>query len=221
MLQGYFRTGPGEYGEGDVFLGVRMPDVRAVAKAHRDLPLPALASLLRSKHHEDRLLAVVVLADRAARAEPAERDRLARFYLRHLDRVNNWDLVDSSAPQVLGPYFLKRSRAPPPQRPAAGEAVQRRVAILTTQHFLRKGEVAETLRLAKVLLHDKHDLIHKAVGWMLREAGQREPAALRQFLQAHAHEMPRTMLRYSLERLPAAERARWMGRNDRRPVPRT
>jgi 3-methyladenine DNA glycosylase AlkD len=206
----FFRTGPGAYGEGDVFLGVTMPQVRAVARAHRDLPLAALAGLLASKLHEERMLAVVVLADRAARAEPSEADALARFYVKHLDGINNWDLVDVSAPHVLGPYFLDRSRAPLHRLARSPSVWRRRVAILTTQHFIRQGEVAETMRIARLLLRDEHDLIHKAVGWMLREAGKRDPAALDRFLATHAARMPRTMLRYAIERLPAEQRERWM-----------
>lgn len=209
---GYFRTGPGEYGDGDRFIGVSMPDIRRVAREHRAMRLAEIAKLLASPIHEDRLLATVLLADRAAKAEPNERDEVARFYLAHLDRVNNWDLVDTSAPYVLGPYFEARSRRPLHRLARSRSVWRRRVAIVTTQHFIRKGEFGETLALARLLLHDDHDLIHKAVGWMLREVGKKDAGVLEAFLDEHAAVMPRTMLRYAIERLAEGKRKHLLAR---------
>ncbi|HLE95887.1 MAG TPA: DNA alkylation repair protein [Candidatus Thermoplasmatota archaeon] len=210
----YFRTGPGEYGEGDVFIGVAVPAIRRLTRASRDLAIGDVARLLSSKVHEDRLLAVLILVDRARASRGARAAEVARFYMQHLDRVNNWDLVDSSAPQILGPYLETRplaARRTLLDRLARSRSVwRRRVAMLTTQHFIRRGETRDALRLARALLADDHDLIHKAAGWMLREVGDRDPAALRGFLARHAGAMPRTMLRYAVEKIPVAERRRWM-----------
>lgn len=205
----FFKTGRGEYGEGDVFIGVSVPDQRRVARRHRDLPLPSIARLLASKVHEDRLLAAILLADRARRKD-APTVALGRFYLDHLDRFNNWDIIDSSAPYVLGPYFRHRNRTALDKLAASPSVWHRRVAVLTAGAYISEGEFDDTLRLAKKLLQDPHDLIHKATGWMLREVGKRDSAALRGFLDDHAHEMPRTMLRYAIEKLSAADRSRYL-----------
>ena len=205
----FFKTEPGSYGHGDVFIGVSVPDQRRVARAHRDLPLESIAQLLASPIHEDRLLAAILLADRASRRD-ADIGRLGRFYLAHIDRFNNWDIIDSSAPYVLGRYFERRSRAPLRQLATSPSLWRRRIAVLTTGWFIRRGECRETLRLARRLLADRADLIHKAVGWMLREVGKRDADALRRFLDAHASRMPRTMLRYAIERIPQHERSRYL-----------
>ena len=210
----FFKTGPGEYGQGDVFIGVSVPDQRRVARSYRDLPLPSIARLLASGVHEDRLLAAILLADRARRKD-APTIALGRFYLDHLDRFNNWDIVDTSAPPVLGPYFRNRSRRALDRLAASPNVWHRRVAVLTAGAYIREGRFDDTLRLAKHLLQDPHDLIHKATGWMLREVGKRDRAALRRFLDDHAPEMPRTMLRYAIEKLPAAERGRYLAARER------
>jgi 3-methyladenine DNA glycosylase AlkD len=208
----FFRTGPGEYGHGDRFLGVRVPVVRREARALRELGLATLEQLLGSEWHEVRLLAVILLGHRYARVS-AERDAIYSMYLRlAASRVNNWDLVDSSAPHVVGRHLFERSRAPLFRLARSKSLWERRIAIIATQWFIRKGDVADTFRLAEVLLGDEHDLIHKAVGWMLREAGQRDLEALYRFLEQHAGDMPRTMLRYALEKVPARRRALYMQR---------
>lgn len=181
-----------------------------MARRHRDAPLGELERLLRSDVHERRFVALAILCLRYERAGAGERERFARFYLDHRDRVDNWDLIDTTAPKLLADRVRGGDRGFLDELVASGSVWDRRIAILATFTLIRDGEPDETLRLAERLLGDEHDLIHKAVGWMLREVGKRDEAALRGFLDAHAAEMPRTMLRYSLERLPAEARARYM-----------
>ena len=206
----YLGAVPGGYGEGDVLLGMPVPAQRRVARAHREAPLAEVERLLRSDVHEHRFVALAILCLRFQRADAGERERLARFYIDHRDRVDNWDLVDASAPKLLAERVRGGDRGFLDELVASESVWDRRIAILATFPLIRDGEPDETLRLAERLLGDEHDLIHKAVGWMLREAGKRDEAALRGFLDAHAAAMPRTMLRYSLERLPADVRARYM-----------
>lgn len=210
-LAQFFQTQPGGYGEGDEFLGLTMPQVRDVGKTRRGLAFGELDKLLQSPYHEDRMLAVVVLSDRAKRAKtPDERESLAKYYLSRLDRINQWDLIDVSAPHVLGPYFAERSRAPLFKLARSPNVWRRRVGVLTTFFFIRDGEYADSIRLAAALLEDEHDLMHKAVGWMLREVGNRDPGVLAAFLDEHAPRMPRTMLRYAIEKLPDAKRRSYL-----------
>jgi 3-methyladenine DNA glycosylase AlkD len=210
FVQGYFRTGPGEYGEGDRFLGIRVPTLRRLAREHRGLPLADAAELLRSPWHEARLLALLILADGYGRADEAGREAIYRLYLENTRLINNWDLVDSSAPQVVGAHLEGRDQAPLEALARSELLWERRIAIIATQHFIRKGDFATTLRIAEILVHDPHDLIHKAVGWMLREVGNRDRAAEEQFLRRHCRTMPRTMLRYAIERFPPELRERYM-----------
>ena len=214
FLQGYFKTGPGEYGEGDQFLGIRVPVVRRLAKELRDLPLDQIEALLHDRWHEARLLALVMLGDAYERASPAERKAIFDLYLRNTQWINNWDLVDSSAGRVVGAHLANRPRKLLARLARSSNLWERRIAIIATQHFIRNGEFDDTIRLAEVLLHDSHDLIHKAVGWMLREVGNRDRATLEAFLDTHAREMPRTMLRYAIEKLPPADRRRFMKKAD-------
>ena len=206
----YFKTGPGEYGAGDRFLGIRVPDQRRVARRHRALPLADVERLLASPAHEHRLVALLILTLRYERAGEAERDEIVRLYLDRRAAVNNWDLVDLSAPKLLGAHLLGRPRHLLYQLAAAESVWDRRIAVLATLAFIRRGVFADTLALAERLLGDRHDLIHKAVGWMLREVGTRDAATLARFLGRHAPAMPRTMLRYAVERLPAEQRAAFM-----------
>jgi 3-methyladenine DNA glycosylase AlkD len=210
FLQRFFKTGPGQYGEGDRFLGVRVPDVRRVARAARGLPLGEIERLLEDEWHEVRLLAVILYADAYKRGSARERTAIFRSYLRHARRINNWDLVDVSAGHVVGAHLLTRPRKRLDTLARSRNLWERRIAIIATQAFIRNGEFDDTLRIARVLLRDPHDLIHKSVGWMLREVGNRDRATLEAFLRQHAHDMPRTMLRYAIERLPVAERRRFM-----------
>lgn len=206
QLQRYFKTGPGEYGDGDVFLGVRVPAVRAIVKRFHGLPFDEIDALLDSPVHEHRLAGLLLLVA-VARREP---DAVAVRYLAavHRGRVNNWDLVDLSAPEALGDVLVDGDRSVLDELAASPVLWERRVAVLATFAFLRRRDASTTLRLAERLLGDREDLIHKAVGWMLREVGKRvSRSALTGFLDAHAARMPRTMLSYATEHLEPAERA--------------
>jgi 3-methyladenine DNA glycosylase AlkD len=221
FLQGFFKTGPGQYGEGDRFLGIRVPATRKVAREFRDLPLDDVVALMYEPWHEMRLLAVILLGDAYQRGSASEQATIYRAYLDNAHRVNNWDLVDISAPQIVGAHLLTRSRRPLYTLARSKNLWERRIAIVSTQWLIREGDLDDALKLATVLLDDAHDLIHKAVGWTLRVAGDRDRSRLDAFLDAHAHEMPRTMLRYSIEKLPPSRRKRYMdARLVARPSPR-
>lgn len=220
FLQRFFKTGPGEYGEGDVFIGVRVPQTRAVAKRFAGLPLTEVRTLLDSPVHEHRLAGLIIVNAAFARAsgarhrDDAERAGLADFYLRAVraGRVNNWDLVDASAEYVLGAYLVDRPRQLLEELAASPVLWERRVAVLSTFAFIKLGDASTTLLLAARLLDDREDLMHKAVGWMLRETGKRvDRRLLLDFLDAHAARMPRTMLAYATEHLDAETRARYRG----------
>ena len=212
LLGGFFKTGPGQYGEGDRFLGVMVPQTRAVAKLYRALPFPEVSKLLHSPWHEDRLLALLVLVDRTGRAESDRfRAECYRFYVRHMKFINNWDLVDLTAPQVVGAYLAGKPKGILFRWARSKLLWDRRVAVLATFWFIRERRFKEALRLARMLLRDREDLMHKAVGWMLREMGKRDEKVLRGFLDQNASRMPRTMLRYSLEKFNPAVRKHYMG----------
>ena len=211
-LQRFFKTGPGEYGEGDVFLGLRVPEVRRLARSSDALSLAEVRTLLRSKYHEERLLALVILVRRFERGDAATRRRLFDLYLRSTRSINNWDLVDSSAPHIVGGWLLDNPRTVLDELAAAGVVWQRRIAVLATLAFIRQGQFDDTVRLCRRLLDDPHDLMHKACGWMLREVGQRNAAVLQDFLDHHAARMPRTMLRYAIEHLPEQQRKQYLAR---------
>jgi 3-methyladenine DNA glycosylase AlkD len=214
FLSGYFKTGRGEYGEGDRFLGIRVPVLRRFARSHQDLPLRTLRPLLRSRWHEVRLFALLVLVRQYARAtragDPVTRDEIYALYMANLAWVNNWDLVDLSAPGIVGAHLLGRRIAPLRALARSRSVWERRVAMLATAAYTRAGDVVPALEIADLLADDPHDLIHKAAGWMLREVGERDRAALLRFLDRHAATLPRTMLRYAIEHLPKTQRARYL-----------
>ena len=219
LLQRYFKTGPGEYGAGDVFIGLMVPQTRQLAKKYAGLPLSAARRLLRSPIHEERLLALLILVRRFERGRDDDRARLFEFYLRQTGRINNWDLVDLSAPKIVGAWLLDRPKAPLRRLARSANLWERRIAVLATFAEIAAGRADTALDLAERLLADPHDLMHKAVGWMLREVGQRcSRRELESFLDAHAAVMPRTMLRYAIEKLPAAERGHYLslGRRSRK-----
>lgn len=210
FLQGFFKTGPGQYGEGDIFLGIRVPATRRLARLAQHLPRNEVRQLLRAKYHEERLLALLILVRQFERGDEPARREIFELYLREHRWVNNWDLVDLSAPNIVGTWLLERPRPMLAEWAASENLWQRRIAVLATAAFIRRGQFADTLALCEQLLADKQDLMHKACGWMLREVGKRDEAVLKGFLKQHAARMPRTMLRYAIERLPEAERARWL-----------
>ncbi|MEW6561627.1 MAG: DNA alkylation repair protein [Pseudomonadota bacterium] len=206
ILQGFFKTGPGEYGEGDVFLGIKVPQLRALAKTLRGTPLPVIENLLQDEVHEQRVLALLLLMDYYARGDSAAQSSAYHLYLDRTAYINNWDLVDISAPHIVGHYLAERPRAPLYNLVQSESLWERRIAIIATFHFIRLNQFDDTLRLSEQLLGDNHDLIHKAVGWMLREVGKRDQTVEEAFLLPRYRSMPRTMLRYAIERFPEPRR---------------
>ncbi len=203
----FFKSRPGEYGAGDRFLGVRVPDLRRVAREFRAAPLGVALALLRSPLHEERLLALVLLVERFERGDESERARIYAQFRKHTPRyVNNWDLVDSAAYQIVGAYLEPRDRGPLYELARSPSLWERRVAIVATFGYIKKAAFDDTLALSTILLGDREDLIHKAAGWMLREVGNRDRAVLERFLREHYAAMPRTMLRYAIEKLPERRR---------------
>jgi 3-methyladenine DNA glycosylase AlkD len=209
----FFKTGPGQYGEGDVFIGIAVPLLRKIAYRHLDLKLASLRKLLQSEIHEYRLAALEILVAQYERAEEADRKAIYDFYLSNADRINNWDLVDASAPYIVGNYLLKCSRAILRKLAKSENLWERRIAIVATFGFIRAGETKDTFEIATMLLKDPHDLIRKAVGWALREAGKKSHEALLSFLQEHYKDLSRTTLRYAIERFPPPLRERMLAGN--------
>ena len=203
-LAWFFKTGKGQYGYGDRFIGLTVPAVRRIAHRYVHLPLTDVAKLLASPIHEYRFAALEILVAQYERGDLAVFD----FYLKHTKFVNNWDLVDTSAPYIVGRHLLTRPRRILYRLAKSASLWERRIAIVSTQMLIRAGQIEDTFAIAKILLPDKHDLIHKAVGWMLREAGKQSASGLLHFLKQHHEEMPRTTLRYAIERFPAAQRKR-------------
>lgn len=208
--QWFFKTGPGEYGEGDLFLGLDAPTLRKLAKEYRDASLDTLQKLLKSKFHEERALALLILGLKFGKADAAERQEVYDFYLANTDRINNWDLVDCSAPHIVGAFLIDRDNRKLLQLAKSASLWERRIAIVATQYFIRHYEFDMTFKVAEVLLGDREDLIHKAVGWMLREVGKRHFEVEDAFLQIHYRRMPRTMLRYAIERFPESHRQKYL-----------
>ena len=207
----FFKTGPGEYGHGDRFLGIRVPTLRKLAREYRAVPVAAAFALLRSPLHEERLLALLILVARYARGTGAERQRIYDHYLKHVPKhVNSWDLVDSSAPYIVGAHLVERDRGVLYDLACSPHLWSRRVAIIATFCFIKQGSFEDTLALAEQLLDDREDLMHKAVGWMLREVGNRDAAVAERFLRRHCRDMPRTMLRYAIEKLPERTRRAYL-----------
>ena len=206
----YFKTGKGEYGEGDKFRGMTLPQLHQLARKARGLSLESTLKLLRSPWHEDRTLALMMLVDAHHRGTPAQRRAIHRAYLANTKYVNNWDLVDASAPELVGQYIGKGDTRLVERLAKSKWLWDRRIAMIATHWPTRRGDPAPALLIAERLLGDTHDLMHKAVGWMLREVGKRSPDTLRAFLRKHVATMPRTALRYSIERFTPDERKRWM-----------
>lgn len=214
ILSRFFKCGQGEYGEGDIFIGVRVPATRKVALVFSSLSFAQIKLLFTSKIHEERLLALLILNLQFSKSVQAKnlsmQKKIFLFYIKHVRFINNWDLIDTSAPQILGNYLFDKDRSLLYQWAQSKNLWHKRIAILSTFYFIKKFDFNDTLHLAEILLHDTHDLIHKAVGWMLREVGNRNLAVEQSFLKKHYTQMPRTMLRYAIEKFPEKERQKYL-----------
>lgn len=204
--QRFFKTGEGEYGEGDVFLGIKVPVQRALARRFKQATLSDALALLKSEYHEARLTALFLLINIYSKAEPETQGRIYQSYLDHVDYVNNWDLVDSSAMQIVGHFLQDKDRSPLRMLAKSPVLWERRIAIIASFHYIKHYDFQDTLDISKILLSDSEDLIHKGVGWMLREVGNKSRAVEEAFLLQHYRQMPRTMLRYAIEKFPEARR---------------
>ena len=208
----FFKCGPGQYGEGDQFLGLTVPQSRSIAKKYLTLSEMDLEKLLLSPIHEHRLIALLILVEKFKKVDENTKKSIVNFYLAHTPQVNNWDLVDLSADKILGNYLLDKDRAILYRLAHSSLLWERRISIIATFAFIRQKQFGDTFKLAELLLNDKQDLMHKAVGWMLREVGKRDEAALERFLQKHYRNMPRTTLRYAIERFDKEKKKRYMGK---------
>jgi len=202
LLQGYFKTGKGEYGEGDIFLGIMVPVSRQVAKKYKDLNFSGITRLLQSKFHEERLIALLILVHNFNLKDEKSKKEIYEFYLNDTKHINNWDLVDLSSHEIVGQYLLDKNADVLIKLAKSENIWERRIAVISTFEFIRNNRFYESLMLAKILLQDEHDLMHKAVGWMLREIGKKDLETEVEFLDKHCRKMPRTMLRYAIERFP-------------------
>lgn len=209
FLQRFFKTGVGEYGEGDLFRGIRVPALRKLVRKHESASLTTLSTLLKCKHHEDRMLALLILVRQYQGGDAGLKQKIFELYLKNTRYINNWDLVDLSAGQIIGAH-LGTDRSLLYRLSNSSSLWERRISVLATFHLIKKGEFADTLELAENLLDDREDLMHKAVGWMLREIGNRNPAVERRFLAKNYKRMPRTMLRYAIEKFPEPERLSYL-----------
>ena len=209
-LQRFFKTGPGEYGEGDVFLGIRVPQLRKLAKEYLCIPLEEVERLLKSSIHDERLLSLFILVLRYSKGDHDDKKSIYELYFKNIQYVNNWDLVDGSAQYIAGAYLMDKDKKPLYFLAKSNSLWERRIAIMSTFYFIKRNIFVETIKLSKLLLSDREDLIHKAVGWMLREVGKRNMTTEEAFLKEHYKDMPRTMLRYAIERFPESKRQRYL-----------
>jgi 3-methyladenine DNA glycosylase AlkD len=206
----FFKTGPGEYGEGDIFIGIRVPVLRKLVKDYFELPIKEIQSLLKSPVHEERLLALLLMVRKASGRSDDIKKSIYELYLKNTRFVNNWDLVDASAEHVVGAYLRDKNKSVLYRLAESEDLWERRIAIMSTFHYVKHHDFLETLRISKILLFDRHDLIHKATGWMLREIGKRDLQTEENFLKTHYKKMPRTMLRYAIEKFPESKRQRYL-----------
>lgn len=205
-LQRFFKTGKGEYGEGDIFYGIKVPEQRIIAKQFKDLALDDLKNLILSKVHEERLIAAFILVDQFKSGDEKKKKIIFNFYLKNRKGINNWDLVDLSAPKIVGAYLIDKEKDLLYKFARSKDLWEKRMSIISTQAFIREHYFDDTLNISEILLSDKHDLIHKAVGWMLREVGNRDMETEEEFLRKHYKKMPRTMLRYAIEKFTEQKR---------------
>ncbi|MEK6845075.1 MAG: DNA alkylation repair protein [Nanoarchaeota archaeon] len=210
IYQRFFKTGKGEYGEGDIFMGITVPLQRKAAKKYLNLSVPKIQELLKSKIHEYRLTALFILINKYKKSNEAEKENLFNLYLENIKFINNWDLVDSSAHHILGDFLFEKEKKILYDLANSNNLWKKRISIIATFNFIRKNEFEDALTIAEILLNDKHDLIHKAVGWMLREIGNRDIKTEEKFLRFHYKKMPRTMLRYSIEKFPENKRKKYL-----------
>ncbi|MBI2662586.1 DNA alkylation repair protein [Candidatus Woesearchaeota archaeon] len=206
ILQSFFKTGTGQYGEGDIFLGIVVPEQRKLAKKYPHLTLEEIQTLLKNNIHEYRFIALLILINQYKKADNKTKQTIFNFYLNNTKNINNWDLVDLSAPNIIGNYLLNKDHKILYALANSPRLWEKRISIIATFEFIRNNQFEDILKISKILLNDQHDLIHKAVGWMLRELGKRNQSLLEQFLQEHYKTMPRTMLRYAIEKLPEEKR---------------
>jgi len=209
-LQRFFKTGKGEYGEGDVFLGIKIPVLRGIIKNYYDLSLPKIQELLKSKIHEHRMSGIFILTHKYQKASDEDKANIFNFYLKNTKNINNWDLVDLSAPKISGSFLFDKDKKILYELVHSENLWERRIAILSTSYFISKNKFEDALAISELLLNDKHDLIHKAVGWMLREIGKKEQEVLENFLKQHYENIPRTTLRYAIEKFEENERKNWL-----------
>lgn len=209
-LQGFFKTGPGEYGEGDVFIGVKVPELRKLVKDYSDITLRDCGELLSSKIHEERLLALLMLIKKYGTGDDEMKTKIYQFYMGKTQFINNWDLVDLSAPHIVGTYLIQRSKKDLYSLVKSKNLWERRIAVIATFYFIKDNQFSDTLALSEKLLEDKEDLMQKAVGWMIREVGKRDLKTEEAFLKLHYNKMPRTMLRYAIEKFPEDKRQKYL-----------
>ncbi len=208
--QRFFKTGPGEYGEGDLFIGVRVPVLRKLSKEYQAITIEQAIRILKSPIHEKRMLALFILVRIYSREDKEIKGRIYELYLKHTSFINSWDLIDTTAQHIVGHFLFTRSKAPLYQLMKSNSLWERRISILSTFYFIKREKYTVTLKIAKQLLNDKEDLMHKAVGWMLREVGNRNVSTEEHFLKQHYKQMPRTMLRYAIEKFPEKKRKRYL-----------
>ena len=211
-LQSFFKTGKGEYGEGDIFLGVRVPEQRRIAKKHREIPIEQIVTLLHSRFHEERLTALFLLVNQFQRGDEQKKQQIVNIYLKNTRYINNWDLVDSSAHKILGEWLKNKQKEILYELANSRNIWERRISVISTFAFIEEGDFKDALKIVESLINDEHDLIHKATGWVLREIGKKDLQELIIFLDNHYRKMPRTMLRYSIEKLPNEQRKHYLSK---------
>ncbi|MFA5007950.1 MAG: DNA alkylation repair protein [Candidatus Omnitrophota bacterium] len=212
ILRGFFKTAPGEYGYGDVFIGVSVPHIREIAKKYKTISLDSLCKLLASRIHEERLLALIILVLKFNEAGVKERKKIYELYLKNTKYINNWDLVDLTAPNIVGKFLANTDKKILYKLVKSKSLWERRISVISTFNFIRNNSFNDTIKIAKLLMSDKEDLIHKACGWMLREVAKKDKALADNFLSKHHKDMPRVMLRYAIERFPERERIKYLSK---------